>query len=150
MIKIWRGKTHCHLNRVRYLDFGFCHRNKQVDFATRVRDALSIFLYSVRSYGICPVECKPEEMWRQKTRHCLRALNISNPSVILNFLLVNIQIKNCFKMINRYFNDNLFFNLLLSVSNLGVAPLEATALYVEESVVSIWGGIERYDSWQSF
>jgi hypothetical protein len=46
--------AHCHLNRVRYLDFGFCHRNKQVDFATRVRDALSIFLYSVRLYGICP------------------------------------------------------------------------------------------------
>jgi len=33
-----------------------------------------------------------------------------------------------------------FFNSLLSVSNLGVAPLKATALYVEESVVSIWEG----------
>ena len=38
----------------------------------------------------------------------------------------------------------------LSVSNLGVVPLAATALYVEESVVNILGGIERYDSWQSF
>jgi len=39
----------------------------------------------------------------------LRALNISNPSVVLNFILVNIHITNCFKMINRYFNDDLFF-----------------------------------------
>ena len=30
-----------------------------------------------------------------------------------------------------------FFNQLLSVINLGVAPLEATALYKEESVVNI-------------
>ena len=44
-----------------------------------------------------------------------------------------------------------FFNSLLSVINLGVAPLKATALYVEESVVSIYeGAIERYDSCQSF
>jgi hypothetical protein len=40
-------------------------------------------------------------------------------------------------MINRYFNDDFFLNSILSASNLGVAPLEATALYVEESVVSI-------------
>ena len=40
-------------------------------------------------------------------------------------------------MINRYFNNDLFSKQLLSVSNLGVVPLEATVLYVEESIINI-------------
>ena len=59
---------------------------------------------------------------------------------------------DCLQTTNVYLDDVLITCLIncLSLSNLGMSPLEATVLYIEQSGANERGGIERYDSWLSF
>ena len=58
---------------------------------------------------------------------CVKCLKV----LFFNFFKINRHIKGCLQMLDLYLNDVLYFlNMLWSVSDLGMLPLEATALYI--------------------
>ena len=101
---------------------------------------LSPFVLASQNMRIL-AEFKLGEIRDRKTGQCLLRLDLSESNCCLNFYFTKKTYNGLFvndKSLSQW--CFLFLNTHWSVSNLGMSPLEATALYIERSVANNQGG----------